>query len=436
MKEGGNEMDGASCKENSIVLVIDHEKTIRTSIINFLEGYRFHVLEAENGDEGLILFDRNKPDIVLVDIQMPGLDGLQVLARIKEISPDTPTIIISGAGKIEDTVKAIRLGAEDYLMKPIEDMSFLLHKLEKALERSQLIRENREYQERLEVEVAKRTKDLESTHNKLRKANQLIRDQRKKELEEERLKVLLQMAGTIAHELGQPLTVLLGCIEIILMSQDIPESLAKLIGKVNDSGQRIAKIVHKIQTIRHYETKQYVEKLSIIDIEEKLDLISSEKRDELSRKNSNSKFIDLMKWEVSKARRYDTDLVLCLIGPEKINEINNSYGQSAGNMFLSEISKMLKECIRESDFCCRYGDDEFALVMPNTETKAGNFVCERIRDTLNQNQFRYNSSQFPLTSRIGLAPFIPSQHDNSLELMEMANKALCAAREEEDFKQN
>ncbi len=429
-------MDGVTCKERPVVLVIDDDIIVRTSITNFLEDSRYHVLEAENGREGLIIFDRNKPDIVLVDIQMSEVGGLQVLANIKKISPDTPTIIISGAGKIEDTVEAIRLGAEDYLIKPIEDMSFLLHTFEKALERSRLIKENREHQERLEAEVIKRTKDLESTNNKLRKTNQLIRDQQKKELEEERLKVLLQMAGTTAHELGQPLTVLLGCIEIILMTQDIPESLAKLIGRVNDSGQRIAQIVRKIQSLRHYETKQYVEKLSIIDIEQKLEFISSEGVDKPSQKNNNSKFIDIMEWEVSKARRYDTDLVFCLIGPEKINEINNSYGKSAGNMFLSEISKMLTECIRESDFCCRYGEDEFALVMPNTETKAGNFVCERIRDTLNQNQFRYNSSRFPLTSSIGFAPFIPSQHDNSLELMEMANKALCMAREEEDFKQN
>ncbi len=429
-------MDGVTVKERPVVLVIDDDEIIRTSIKNFLEDYRINVLEAENGHEGLILFDRNKPDIVLVDIQMPEVNGLQVLSNIKKISPDTPTIIISGAGKIEDTVEAIRLGAEDYLIKPIEDMSFLLHTLEKALERSRLIKENREHQKHLETEVVKRTRDLESTNNKLRKANQLIRDQQKKELEEERLKVLLQMAGTTAHELGQPLTVLLGCIEIILMTQEIPESLAKLIGRVNDSGQRIAQIVKKIQSIRHYETKQYFKKLSIIDIEQKKELNTPEGTDESPHKISNSKFIDIMEWEVSKAKRYDSDFVLCLIGPEKINEINKTYGQSAGDMFLSEISKMLKECIRESDFCCRYGNDEFALVMPNTEKIEGNFVCERIRDTLNQNQFKYNSSKFPLTSSIGFAPFIPSQHDNSLELMEMANKALCVAREEEDLKPN
>ncbi len=421
-------MECTTFKEKPVVLVIDDEEIIRTSIRNFLEDDIYHVLEAKNGHEGLIVFDQNKPDIVLVDIQIPKIDGLQVLESIKNISPDTPTIMISGAGKIEETVEAIRLGAEDYLIKPFEDMSFLLHALERALERSRLIKENREHQEHLEAEVIKRTKDLESTNNKLRKANQLIRDQQKKELEEERLKVLLQMAGTTAHELGQPLTVLLGCIEIILKTQDIPENLAKLIGRINDAGQRIAGIVKKIQSIRHYEIKNYVKKLSIIDIEQKLNNLSFEEIHERSHKSSNTKFIEIIEWEVSKARRYDTDLALCLIGPEKLNEINNTYGQSAGNMFLSEISKMLNECIRESDFCCRYGDDEFALVMPNTETKAGNFVCERIRDTLNQNQFKYNSSQFPLTSSIGFALFKPSQHDNSIELMEMANKALCVAR--------
>jgi DNA-binding NtrC family response regulator len=109
-----------------------------------------NVLEAENGRVGLELFKQKKPDLVLVDLRMPEMDGLDVLAHFTGQSADTPVIVISGTGIIADVVEALRLGAWDYILKPIEDMSVLLHVVNKALERSRLIRENHEYSQQLE----------------------------------------------------------------------------------------------------------------------------------------------------------------------------------------------------------------------------------------------------------------------------------------------
>jgi len=94
---------------------------------------------------------------------------------------------------------------------------------------------------------------LQKMNDELRRANRQILDQQKTIIEEERLKVLLQMAGAAAHELNQPLMGLLGNIELMDMIGDVPEKLGKYLIRIRDAGQRIADIVRKIQTIRQYE---------------------------------------------------------------------------------------------------------------------------------------------------------------------------------------
>ncbi len=150
--------------KSPLILTIDDEKNIRKSFRNFLEDYEYRVIEAENGQIGLELFKTEKPNLVLVDLRMPEIDGLEVLKEITNISPNTPIIVVSGTGIIGDAVEALRLGAWDYLLKPIEDISVLLHAVEKALERANLIRENKDYQEHLELEIKKRTQELEESN--------------------------------------------------------------------------------------------------------------------------------------------------------------------------------------------------------------------------------------------------------------------------------
>ncbi|MCP4676447.1 MAG: response regulator, partial [Deltaproteobacteria bacterium] len=105
------------------ILVIEDEKILCESMADYLEDLDFRVLTAENGRLGLELFERERPDLVLTDLRMPEVDGLEVLARAGELAPETPLIVVSGTGRISDSVQALRLGAWDYILKPVEDMS-------------------------------------------------------------------------------------------------------------------------------------------------------------------------------------------------------------------------------------------------------------------------------------------------------------------------
>ncbi len=202
-------------KKNFQVLTIDDEPAIRTSFRAYLNEFGYDVLEAENGKIGLDVFQKENPDLILVDLRMPEMDGLQVIAEVVKQSPETPIIIVSGTGHISDAIEALRLGAWDYLVKPIEDMNILHHAVKKGLERSRLLRENRDYQAHLEEEVEKRTADLAMAMDNLR-------------LSEEKYRSIFENLQDVYFEVKRDGTVLEVSPSVAALSQYKPE---EIIGK-------------------------------------------------------------------------------------------------------------------------------------------------------------------------------------------------------------
>ncbi len=156
-------------KSSTRILVVDDARPVREALRTLLEIKGYEVLEARDGREGLTIFLRDEPDLVLLDLKMPEIDGMKVLETITRRSPDIPVIIVSGTHLIDDAIDALRIGAWDYILKPIKDLPVLLHAVEKALERARLILENRAYQENLEEEIQKRTSELQATNASLRR---------------------------------------------------------------------------------------------------------------------------------------------------------------------------------------------------------------------------------------------------------------------------
>lgn len=124
------------------ILVIDDEKSIRNTLKEVLE-YENHTLDlASDGEEGFQLFKENKYDIVLCDIKMPKMDGIELLDHIFEIATDIPVVMISGHGNIDTAVEAIKKGAFDFIEKPL-DLNRLLITIRNALDKSTLITETK-----------------------------------------------------------------------------------------------------------------------------------------------------------------------------------------------------------------------------------------------------------------------------------------------------
>ena len=116
------------------ILTIEDDATVRMNIVAYLEDSGYQMIQAADGLEGLHQFKDQRPDLVLCDLRMPKLDGLDVLQEITQLSPDTPVIIVSGAGMISDAIQALKRGAWDYVTKPIPDMQVLEAAIIKALD--------------------------------------------------------------------------------------------------------------------------------------------------------------------------------------------------------------------------------------------------------------------------------------------------------------
>ncbi len=151
------------------ILCIDDEPMIRETISDYLvdEGYRVSL--AADGREGLEIFFKEKPDLVIVDLRMPRVDGFEVIREITSSDAEIPIIVISGMNDIGDALEAIHLGAWDYLNKPIDDMGILLMALSNGLEKSRLLKENRRYRSRLENLIKQRTDELTKSEERFRR---------------------------------------------------------------------------------------------------------------------------------------------------------------------------------------------------------------------------------------------------------------------------
>lgn len=124
------------------VLIVDDEAAIRRTLREILQFEKYDVDEAADGLECLVKLKQRTYDVILLDIKMPKMDGMETLDRIQELSPDTPVVMISGHGTIETAVEAVKKGAYDFLSKP-PDLNRLLITLRNALDKSNLISETK-----------------------------------------------------------------------------------------------------------------------------------------------------------------------------------------------------------------------------------------------------------------------------------------------------
>jgi two-component system nitrogen regulation response regulator NtrX len=124
------------------LLIIDDEKSIRKTLREILEYENFKIDEAADGLEGLAMIQKEKYDIILCDIKMPKMDGIELLEKVLATGSDTPFVMISGHGNIETAVEAVKKGAFDYIAKPL-DLNRLLVTVRNALDRSSLVTETK-----------------------------------------------------------------------------------------------------------------------------------------------------------------------------------------------------------------------------------------------------------------------------------------------------
>ena len=214
------------------ILCMDDEEMIRITIGDFLEDCGYTVYLAKDGKEGLEIFREKTPDLLLVDLRMPEVNGFEVLSTVAKESPHTPIIVISGTGILRDAIEAIRLGAWNYITKPIEDMAFLEHSVKEVLDKARLQAENIEYKENLESMVLERAKELEEAHKQLRQA--------------QKMEAIGTLAGGIAHDFNNILSCIIGYTELSQMKLKPENEVQADLAEIYSAGIRAKDLVSQI----------------------------------------------------------------------------------------------------------------------------------------------------------------------------------------------
>jgi DNA-binding NtrC family response regulator len=130
------------------ILIVDDDRPIRSTLKEILEFEKFKVEDAEDGQMAISKVEKNDYDLILCDIKMPKMDGIEVLQKIQELKPHIPVVMISGHGDIETAVGAIKLGAFDFIAKPL-DLNRLLVTVRNALDRNELVEETKQLRKKV-----------------------------------------------------------------------------------------------------------------------------------------------------------------------------------------------------------------------------------------------------------------------------------------------
>ena len=445
------------------ILTIDDEQSIRDSFRLYLEDFDYEVLEASNGKEGIELFEREKPDLVICDLRMPEVDGLEVLTSIRKKSPDTPIIVVSGTGIIGDAIEAVRRGAWNYLLKPIQDLSTLQYAIEQALERARLIRENRAYQERLEEEVIARTEDLQRAMNDLRKTHQQIK------LSEERYRSIYQNLQDVYFEVFIDGTIHEVSPSVLNVSDYTPQELiGSHIGTLHpqkENRQRLFEELNVRGTVSDYEIQLRDKSGTMVpcsinarllpaqenrpamvcgtlrDISErKLAEVHIERLayyDALTDLPNRRLLTDRLERDLARARRHKHYGAMLFMDLDHFKNINDSLGHQVGDNLLKEVAKRLSADLRMEDTVSRLGGDEFIMLLadmgkePSEAAMQAQAKAEQIQKALSK-PYHLLGHDLHITPSIGVAIFPTDDEDtlDSNDILRQADTAMYQAKDD------
>lgn len=427
------------------LLTIEDEQMVRMTLAAYFEDSGYIVLEASNGYEGLQLFRSERPDIVFCDLRMPGMDGLAVVAEIHDMSPETPVIVVSGTGNINDAVEAVRCGAWDYVSKPIQDLAELELVADRALERARLLAENRIYREHLEELVQEKTEKLRESELKYRMLFENAND------------TILLLEGDRIVDCNQKALGMFGVSREGLIGSTLPDFAHLMQPDGISSTAFIEPILVDAYTgnsksfewqIRRHDGTVCPTELSLNRCEfGGYTYLLAQVRDISSRKRYESQLIYQANYDVltglpnknllserfgqfsSQHRHQKKRLALLLFDLDNFKNINDTLGHLFGDQLLVAVALRLTGIIRQYDTAARLGGDEFVVMSPEVSTIDNlTQLAEKVRQIFVEPISVWDHELF-VTASIGVVVY-PHDGETIDTLLQNADAAMYQAKKQ------
>lgn len=447
--------------EKPLILVVDDDAFFRTFCTDVLRGQGYAVRSASTGREALEVVAAGEVALVLADIYMPELTGLELLETVKAQNPSTDVVIMTGYASIDTAVRALKQGAADYLRKPFASEE-LAAVVEGTLAQRRLYQENAQLKAQLQLYEASRTFSSADSPTRVTELG---------------LDALMHVASgdaglclftdaalrfmPLLHERGFTPSAA-EAVRDALVRKGL-RTLQGLTRVETLGGAKLAKIVEGTEAERYREALLVplqergalagafvllrdggrfgtVEVESAAFLARQVDLsYDSARRFQEARDLAyvdpltdlyNNRYLNLvLDRRIAETEGRGTPFSVLFLDLDYFKDINDTHGHMTGGKVLIEISRILRAKVRDEDTVIRYGGDEFTLVLPNTDTVGAREAAERIRQAIRDHVFLGREGKFiRLTASIGVATY-PDDAQSREELIEQADRAMYRGKE-------
>jgi diguanylate cyclase (GGDEF)-like protein len=467
------------------ILVVDDEESVQRLLQRLCQRQGYEVVLAGSLAEAARCLDRGPFDVCIADLRLPDADGIEVLRLAKRLHPDCEVIILTGHADVQTAVEALRLGAYDYMQKPVNDIQLIPIAIARALERQRLARGNAQLLSDLaaanqELELRRR-QQLHSIGNighaltgalKYHDVAEVLVQAILQALECDGAAVLLlrqdgepgpwAMLGTRQQVTPQTQEVLLAEMIACLpeaLRPDMAAVAVELLPPLNPAMPTVAmwrqveanllairEDTEGIVVLAHHEERTLdEEELGFFDVlvtqagialtNARLFARANElaTRDGLTGLYNHRHFFELLHAEISRAERYGQELAVIMLDVDRqfgLKAINDTYGHQAGDEMLCAIARFIAGNIRRADVLARYGGDEFIILAPQTGKSEGLALASRICEQLYEERFHVAGQEVHFAVSVGAAVFVPGSGQDASAVVNLADQGIYLAKEQ------
>jgi diguanylate cyclase (GGDEF)-like protein len=442
----------------SRVVIVDDSRLHRELARSALEGIA-RVECCPDAEAALLALEREPAELVVTDLSMPGISGLGLLERLRRSHPGTDFVVLTAHASTDSAIEALRLGAADYLRKPMDERELALV-VQRTLDRRRLLQENSRLRDVLAVVEACRslTPCLEPGEIHPAALDILLRA-----LDRERGFVLFRrgasptadgfgargLSDSEAELLREALTqgkrfdvdtaraievTVRGPIEVALRAAGLPAEphlAVPIRGQEREAG-----VLFVLQGGRPFDPDD-LERTRIVAGHAEIALRNAERYnqakeraflDDVTELYNARYLLAAIEHEIRRAQRYGNELSVLFIDVDRFKLVNDRHGHLVGSRALRQLAQVLGQCVRQVDTLARYGGDEFTVLLADTDESDGLQVAERIRTTVAQTLFEADAGEpLRLSVSVGLASY--PRHGRTWEsLLDLADKAMYRAK--------